>query len=287
LTGEQHLASRIVWPSMSLIRTPGPVKSGRRPCRGGWPGAARPSRTRPRGACGRRRRGPAPPACRTRRGSRPGAERGGQAPGQFRLFPELLRQDVFPQLALPDLAAQGHARRPAPEVEPALEVLAGARRRGGRQHGPVRGPVGGRQDLDDVARLERGLERSGRAVDPGPGRVKPDLRMDLEGEIEGRGPERQVNDLALGREDVDLLGDEVCLEAPQELLRVLLLLEEGGHLPEPVEAPVLFHRPGRAVVLVAPVGGDAVLARSCISRVRIWISNFFRPSVMTVVCRAW
>ena len=55
-------------------------------------------------------------------------------------------------------------------------------------------------------------------------------------------PARERNDPALGREDVDLLGDEVDLEVLQEFAGVLLVAEELDHLAQPLEAVVLLHR---------------------------------------------
>ena len=187
------------------------------------------------------------------------AEGGGQLPGEVLLPPEFGGEDVLGDLPFPELPSQGDARRPALEVEPALELLARAGGRGRGEQAPRRRPLVRRQDLHDVPRLENGLERRRGAVDPGPGRVEPDLRVDLEGEVEGRGAGREVDDFSLGSEDVDLLRDEVCFQIAQELPRVLLLLEEGGHFAEPVEPTVLFHRAGRRIVLVQPMGGDAVL----------------------------
>ena len=190
-----------------------------------------------------------------------GPEDRGQPGDEMILFPQIGGDDVVAELLLPKPAAQGRARRPVPEIEPSLDLLPGPGGRGGAQQAPRRRPVLGRHDLHDVAALEDGLEGRGGAVDPGPRGPQPDLRVDLEGEIEGRGPRRKVDDAAFGREDEDLFGDEVRFEAPQEFLGVLLLLVEGGHLPEPVQAAVLLHRARGLALFVAPVRGDAVLGQ--------------------------
>ena len=129
-------------------------------------------------------------------------------------------------------------------------------------------------DLDDVARLQDRLERGRLAVDPDPGAVEPDLGVDAEGEIEGRGARRQGDDLPLGREDVDLLRDEVDLEVLEEFLGVFLLLEELDHFPQPLQPPVL---PDQALRRPRPCTSSGRRSRSrrgsCMSRVRIWISK--------------
>ena len=82
----------------------------------------------------------------------------------------------------------------------------------------------------------------------------PHLGVDGVGEVDRRGAGRQRDDLALGREDVDLVLLQVELERLEELDRVVGLAVDVGDALEP--------RHLRGVVLlglVAPVGRDAVL----------------------------
>ena len=98
------------------------------------------------------------------------------------------------------------------------------------------------------------LERHQAAVDPRPDAAVAHLGVDGVGEVDRRRAGRQRDDLALGREDVDLVLLQVELQRLEELDRVVGLAVDVGDALEP--------RHLRGVVLlglVAPVGRDAVL----------------------------
>ena len=109
------------------------------------------------------------------------------------------------------------------------------------------------EDLDGVARRERGVERHEAAVDPGADAPVADVGVDRVGEVDRRGAGGERDDLALGREDEDLVVLEVDLQRLHELAGVGGLLLPVDHALQPEQ--VL----GRLALLVAPVRGDAVL----------------------------
>ena len=151
------------------------------------------------------------------------------------------------------------------------EVLAdlGARRRRDHDVHPVAARLGVLvgEDLDAVAGGERLGERDHAAVDLGAHAMVAHLGVHLVSEVERRGAGAQVHDLALGREDEDLVLEQVDAQVLEELVRVVHLA-----LDRPVEAAadprdllvdalvVGAHVAlGVARALVEPVGGDAVL----------------------------
>src|SRR5207245_5034913 len=95
---------------------------------------------------------------------------------------------------------------------------------------------------------------------PRPRAGMPDLRVDRIGEVDGRGPFGELDDVAPGSEDEDLAGEQVEAEGVQEL-PVVLGLAELQHPAHPgrllVGALVALR-----VLLVAPGGRDAPLARA-------------------------
>ena len=103
---------------------------------------------------------------------------------------------------------------------------------------------------------QRRVERDEPTVDPGPDAPVPDLGVDRVGEVHRVGAGRHRHDLALRREDEDLVLLEVDLQGLHELGRVLGLL-----LPvhEPLEPDEVVGLVGLVALLVAPVRGDAVL----------------------------
>ena len=166
----------------------------------------------------------------------------------------------------------GAGARRADEVEPVL----------------VRVLVRARQDLDDVAVPQLVAERLDLAVDARAGDVIAELRVDLVGEVDRRRAAREDAHVALGREDVDLVLEEVDLHALEELGRVLELLLPLEQLPEPREAlRVLLGDAARLRSLYFQCAAMPRSATRCISCVRIWISMRSRPGPMTVVCSDW
>ena len=99
-------------------------------------------------------------------------------------------------------------------LEPLLDLVPRAGRLDHRQ--PVaRGSalaLGG-EDLDDVARAQLVVERDDLAVHARADAAVADLGVHLVGEVERRGAGCERLDFALGREDVDLLLEEVGAQA--------------------------------------------------------------------------
>ena len=119
-------------------------------------------------------------------------------------------------------------------------------------------------DLADVAGLEDRVEGDEGAVDRRPDRLVADLGMDLVGEVEGRRPGRELDDLAHRGEDVDVRVEDVVAEGGHEVLgRAALLAAHRDEVAEPMElfldVPLLFLGVVVLAFLVAPVGGDAGL----------------------------
>ena len=146
-------------------------------------------------------------------------------------------------------------------LEPLLDLVARAR---GLDHGqPVARRAAlalARQHLDDVAGLQRVVERDDLAVDLRADAAVAELGVDLVGEVQRRGARGQRLDLALGREDEDLLVEEVDLQVLHELLGVLELLLPVEHRAQPLELLLALRRGLAArALLVDPVRGDAEL----------------------------
>ena len=112
-----------------------------------------------------------------------------------------------------------------------------------------------REDLHSVAGGQLRVEGHQAAVDPRPDAGVAHLGVDRVGEVDRRGPGGEGDDLALGREDEDLVLLEVDLQVVHELVGIRRL-----QLPvdDPVEPGDVGHRAGVAV-LVLPVGGHALL----------------------------
>src|SRR5699024_2363303 len=90
--------------------------------------------------------------------------------------------------------------------------------------------------------------------------VLSDLGVNRVREVDGRGAAGQHPQVTLRSEDVDLVREEVDLDALQELGRVLHVALEIRQLPQPTELlRVLRVHPSGDALLVLPVSGDAVL----------------------------
>ncbi len=147
---------------------------------------------------------------------------GGQA-----LLAERLEQSLAAQMLrvlaplllepLPDLVARAGARD---ELQP---VARGSLRR-----------LGG-EDLDDVARLQPVGERDDAAVDLGSDAAVADVGVDGVGEIDRSRARGQALDLALGREDVHLVVEQVDAQRLHELAGVLRLRLPVHDLPQPLQ----------------------------------------------------
>ena len=148
-------------------------------------------------------------------------------------------------------------------LEPGLDLVARAGRLDQRQPVARRAALAlGGEDLDDVARLQLVVQRHDLAVHARADAAVADVGVDLVGEVQRRGAGGQRLDLALGREDEDLVLDQLAAQLVGELRRVL-----GVGLPvqqrlQPLELGVGRVQPALGgVLLVAPVRGDAVLGR--------------------------
>ena len=159
--------------------------------------------------------------------------------------------------------------------EPLLDLVAGAGALDELEPVARRpGAVGlGRQHLDDVAVLERRLERHEAAVDARADAVVPDLGVDGIREVDGRAAHGQRDDRALRGEDVDLAAAHLEAQRVEELARVLGLALPVEQLAQPGHVVLRGDLAGRAApppllgVLVLPVRGDAVLG-AAVHRVR-------------------
>ena len=90
-----------------------------------------------------------------------------------------------------------------------------------------------------------------------------DVGVDLVGEVQRRRAGRERLDLALRREDEDLVLDQLDAQRVRELRRVLDVLLPVEQALEPLELVVgrLDDAVCARALLVAPVRGDAVLGR--------------------------
>ena len=137
----------------------------------------------------------------------------------------------------------------------------GARTGRGDEIEPVpAGSVGGtrRQDLHAVAVVQRVIERHHHAIDLGADAPIPELGMDAVGEVDGRGFGGQVDDVALGAEDKDLVLEHVDLERIHELGAVRLQFLLPAHQGLDPAGQGGGSGLGRAFLLVEEVGGHAM-----------------------------
>ena len=112
-----------------------------------------------------------------------------------------------------------------------------------------------------------------RAVHARAGAVLADLGVDRVGEVDRRRAAREHAHVALGREDVDLVGEEVDLHALEELGRVLEVLLELHQLAQPAElARRPWRRDRRVFSLYFQCAAMPCSATRCISCVRICTS---------------
>ena len=115
----------------------------------------------------------------------------------------------------------------------------------------------GREDLDEVAALQLVVEGHDAAVDLGADRAVPDVRVHGVREVDRRRAGRQRLHVALGREHVDLVREEVRVERLDELARIGLVRLPVDELAHP-RRPLLVALAALAL-LVDPVRGDAEL----------------------------
>jgi hypothetical protein len=84
-----------------------------------------------------------------------------------------------------------------------------------------------------------------------------DLRVNHVGEVNGRGPARELDDFAHRGEGIHVLRVEVELEAFEEVARVLDLLRPLDQRAEPLESLVVVMR-AAAALFVLPMSGHAL-----------------------------
>ena len=109
----------------------------------------------------------------------------------------------------------------------------------------------GGEDLDDVAGLQLVVQRHDLAVDARADAAVADLGVDLVGEVQRRRAGGERLDLALGREDEDLLVEEVDLQRLHELGGVAQVLLPVHHLAQPLELLLAVLRDRRLLALPA------------------------------------
>ncbi len=107
--------------------------------------------------------------------------------------------------------------------EPVADLVARPRRRDDA-HPVARRPALGlrRQDLDDLAGLQRVVQRHDAPVDLRADAAMPDVGVHRVGEVERRRTRRQRLDLAGRREDEDLVVEQVDAQRVEEVAAVAL-----------------------------------------------------------------
>src|SRR5215831_1234841 len=155
------------------------------------------------------------------------------------------RQPVFLRLALEELAPERQRADALLDLEPLVDL--GPRPRGLDDLEPVPARMLGRRGdhLHDVALPEGVAERDELAVDLRAHAVMPHVGVNGVGEVDRRGAFRQGLDVALRREDVDLVGKEIEADGVEQLA------EPREGVVELVAVALLL--------LVEPVRGDALL----------------------------
>ena len=124
-------------------------------------------------------------------------------------------------------------------LEPLADLVAGAGGLDERQPVARRAALAlGGEDLDDVARVELVVQRHDLAVDLGAHAAVADVGVDLVREVERRGAGGERLDLALGREDVDLVLHQLAAQVLGELARVVLVGLPVEQRLEPLELDV-------------------------------------------------
>ena len=114
----------------------------------------------------------------------------------------------------------------------------------------------GGDDLHGLAVAQHGAQRRQPPVDLGGDAAVADVGVHGVGEIHHRGAARQAQDLAARREHVDLVREQVDLDALDEFLGAAALLHLH-QVREPVARALLLRRALAGVLLVLPVRGDA------------------------------
>src|SRR5208337_4504695 len=170
----------------------------------------------------------------------------------------LQRDAVFAHFFFDQLASDFNGALALVDIEPVLDLVAGAR---GLDDGePVAaGLVSGLgDDFDDVAGMQLVAQGNHSSVDLGAGATVANLGVNRVGEVDGRGLARQDQNLALGGEGVNLFGVEIDFQCGEEFAGIGDVTLPLYDLPEPCQTLLIFGRDD--AVFVFPVGGDAFLA---------------------------
>lgn len=145
----------------------------------------------------------------------------------------------------------------------------------------------GRHDLDAVAVAKHRAQGHRLAVHGRRDAVVAHVRVHAVGEVDGRRPARQREDLALGREDVDLLREEVHLDVLEELERVARFALDLQQRLQPLVRLQLHVLAAALRALVEPVGGDAGLGHLVHVRRADLHLDGHAEGPKSVVCRNW
>ena len=129
------------------------------------------------------------------------------------------------------------------------------------------------------------MQRHDAAVDLRADTAMADVGVHAVGEVERRRSGRQALDLALGREHVHLVGEQVDAQRVHELPRIARVLLPVGELRQPRLAEP--RRRAGAFSLYSQCAAMPYSAVWCISCVRTWISSGFPCGPITVVCSDW
>ena len=151
----------------------------------------------------------------------------------------------------------------APQV---FEVMADAGAGLGGDHEVEPGGIGaggGRNDhLDGLTGGQRRTQRHQSPVHLGAHAGIADIGVDGVGEVHGGGAARQIDDLAARSEHVDLVGEQIHLDAFQEFHRIAGAALHVQQLLQPLTGALLGMATLAIAGFVAPVRGDANLGHN-------------------------
>ncbi len=161
------------------------------------------------------------------------------------------------EIALQDLPSERDASFSLLLFEPVADVRFRPRSFGKLQPIPARRLLMHGDDLDRVAAAQQVTERNELAVDARARAVMPHLRVDPVSEIDHRGALGKIEQVSLGRKDVDRVGKQVLFNAVEKLLRILQVLLPFEELAQPGESLHVVELKIFDFFLVAPMGRDA------------------------------
>ena len=169
---------------------------------------------------------------------------------------DLLQRDpVLARFLLDQLAADFDGALALMNVEPVLDLVAGARRLDNSQ--PIAARLVPRlsENLHDVSAVQFVTQRHHAPVDLGAHATVTDFGVNGVGKIDGRGLPRQHHNLALGREGVHLFRIQVDLKGGKEFGRIRYVSLPLDHLPQPGQSLFVLGRDW--AIFVLPVRRDA------------------------------